>query len=244
MWSMANSFIEVSNVVDPHLRRWMLFVDGENFTIRAKKLASVKGVALHEGREFLRDVFVWMPGVSPTSALTNTDYAPLKVQPNAIRSHYYTCITGDDAKVLSVRRALRSLGFHPEVFKKQKDQSKAKGVDIALSKDFLSHAFLGNYDVAVLVAGDGDYVPLIAEVKRLGKVVYVAFFEESGLSPELRLARRTIILTWASCFSIDGKNRIKRKDSRRRFTLLKRRSKHETKHGSNFDHPLREFGTA
>jgi hypothetical protein len=180
--------IELSKAVDPHLRRWMLFVDGENFTIRAQKLASDNGVALHAGPEFLPDVFVWMPGVRPTAALTNTAYAPLKVQPNAIRSHYYTCVTGDDAKVLSVRQALRSLGFHPEVFKKQKDQPKAKGVDIALSKDFLSHAFLGNYDVAVLIAGDGDYVPLIAEVKRLGKVVYLAFFEECGLSPDLRLA--------------------------------------------------------
>ena len=42
-----------------------------------------------------------------------------------------------------------------------------------------------NYDVAVLLAGDGA---LILELKRLGKVVYVAFFLASGLSPELRLA--------------------------------------------------------
>ena len=39
--------------------------------------------------------------------------------------------------------------------------------------------------VAVLVAGDGDYVPLITEVKRLGKVVYVVFFNDYGLSTEL-----------------------------------------------------------
>jgi uncharacterized LabA/DUF88 family protein len=51
----------------------------------------------------------------------------------------------------------------------------------------LSHAFLDNYDVAVLVAGDGDYLPLVREVQRLGKRVYVAFFESSGLNPELSL---------------------------------------------------------
>jgi len=61
-------------------------------------------------------------------------------------------------------------------------------VDIALAKDFLSHAFLDNYDVAVLVAGDGNYVPLIIEVKRLGKVVYVVFFHDFGLSTELHSA--------------------------------------------------------
>jgi uncharacterized LabA/DUF88 family protein len=74
------------------------------------------------------------------------------------------------------------------VFKKVRAEEKAKGVDIALAKDFLSHAFLHNYDVAVLVAGDSDYVPLINEVKRLGKVVYVVFFQNYGLSPELHLA--------------------------------------------------------
>jgi uncharacterized LabA/DUF88 family protein len=62
-------------------------------------------------------------------------------------------------------------------------------VDIALTKGMLSHAFLGNYQAAVLVAGDGDYVPLVQEVKRLGKRVTVAFFvgEAYGLNPELRL---------------------------------------------------------
>ena len=44
---------------------------------------------------------------------------------------------------------------------------RAKGVDIALTKDLLSHAFLDNYDAVVLVAGDGDYVPVVEELKRL-----------------------------------------------------------------------------
>jgi uncharacterized LabA/DUF88 family protein len=52
----------------------------------------------------------------------------------------------------------------------------------------LSHCFLGNYDVAVLFAGDGDYVPLVNEVKRMGKVVYLAFFEQRCLSDKLALA--------------------------------------------------------
>jgi uncharacterized LabA/DUF88 family protein len=88
------------------------------------------------------------------------------VQDHAIRANYYTSLTGNDLKILSVKQALRALGFHPEVFKKVRREEKAKGVDIALVKDFLSHAFLDNYDVAVLVAGDWDYVPLITEVKR------------------------------------------------------------------------------
>jgi uncharacterized LabA/DUF88 family protein len=185
---MVNSFIQVSNPIDPHLRRWMLFVDGENLTMRAQKLANDKGVRLQEGAEFRKNIFIWMPGIKATVALTNTAVSPMKVEDHAIRAYYYTSLTGDEPLVLSVKQALRSLGFHPEVFKKVRPNEKAKGVDIALAKDFLSHAFLNNYDVAVLVAGDGDYVPLITEVKRLGKVVYIVFFRNYGLSTELHLA--------------------------------------------------------
>ena len=74
------------------------------------------------------------------------------------------------------------------MFRKTRQEEKAKGVDIALAKDFLSHAFLNNYDVALLFAGDGDYIPLVEEVKRLGKIVCVVFFSEFGLNPELRIA--------------------------------------------------------
>jgi uncharacterized LabA/DUF88 family protein len=185
---MAHSFIEIHKPVDPHLRRWMLFVDGENLTIRAQKLADNVAVHLQEGAEYRKDIFVWMPGIKPTIALTNTHDSPIKVQDHAIRAYYYTSLAGDEPLILSIKQALRALGFHPEVFKKVRAQEKAKGVDIALAKDFLSHAFLDNYDVAVLVAGDGDYVPLLTEVKRLGKVVYVVFFHHYGLSTELHLA--------------------------------------------------------
>ena len=81
---------------------------------------------------------------------------------------------------------LWTLGFQAEVFKRNKERD-SKGVDIALTKDMLTHAFFDHCDVAVLMSGDGDYVPLVKEVKRLGKVVCVGAFSESGLNPELKL---------------------------------------------------------
>lgn len=176
---------------DPHLRRWMLFVDGENLTIRAQEWAKAKDFRLTEGKYYLPNVFVWMPGVKANVALINkTEDVPLEVQPYPIRSYYYTSVVGDEQKLLAVRRALWELGFHPEVFKKTRQVQKAKGVDIALAKDFLSNAYNHNYDVAVLMAGDGDYIPLVKEVKRLGKVVYVVFFRDKGfgLSEALELS--------------------------------------------------------
>ena len=65
--------------------------------------------------------------------------------------------------------------------------------EIALTTDMLSHGYRTNYDVAVLFAGDGDYVPLVEEVKRLGKVVYIMFLQGSGVNNELRLASDTFL---------------------------------------------------
>jgi uncharacterized LabA/DUF88 family protein len=173
--------------IDPYLRRWMLFVDGENFTIRAQDLAQKKQIALIQGDFYLEDVFVWLPKVEATDAIIYSAAQP-RIQGHAIRSHFYTSAEGDGDRITTIRECLWKLKFHPEVFKKTRRDQKAKGVDIALSRDMLTHAFFNNYDVAILISGDGDYVPLVSEVKRLGKVVYVAFFEDSGLNPELRLS--------------------------------------------------------
>jgi len=51
-----------------------------------------------------------------------------------------------------------------------------KGIDVKLATDLLNHAFRGNYDVAILVSGDNDFVDALQAVKDLGKNVEVALF--------------------------------------------------------------------
>jgi uncharacterized LabA/DUF88 family protein len=170
---------------NPDFFKWMLFVDGENLTIQAEKLT--QGISLREGTHYTPEVFVWMPTFSARENIYSG--AGLPIYGDAIRSHYYTSCVGDDQKLFKIKENLRGLGFHPGVFKKPQGRAKSKGVDITLTKDMLSHAFLNNYQIAVLIAGDADYVPLVQEVQRLGKIVYVAFFseEQAGLSRELRV---------------------------------------------------------
>jgi uncharacterized LabA/DUF88 family protein len=168
----------------PFMKRWMLFVDGENLTIRAQEIAREKGIDLIPSEYYHPDVFIWAPLLTPMEVFGGRTV--FKEQP--IRSFYYTSVIGDEKRIQKIKNSLWGIGFHPEVFKKSKKKDKAKGVDIALTKDMLSHAFLNNYDIAVIVAGDGDYVPLIQEVKRIGKIVYVAFFMQSGLSTELQIS--------------------------------------------------------
>ena len=185
---MALSSIRVPS--DPHLRRWMMFIDGENFCIRGQEFAAKNQLELKEGPAYLRDTFLWFPDRQGTLVLTNTKTVPLEVQKHAIRAFYYTSVVGDDDKLRKVREALHEMGFSPQVFKKSDKNKKSKGVDIALATDMLSNAYNNNFDVAVLVAGDGDYIPLISEIKRLGKVVYIVFFldRQYGTNPDLLLA--------------------------------------------------------
>ena len=110
--------------------------------------------------------------------------------------------------VTATKLALRELGFEPRLFPRRRDKSKladvppgderdevlarwkSKAVDLALATDVLTLAGEGRYEVAVIFAGDGDYVPVVEAVKRLGRHVVVGFFagKGHGLSDDLRIA--------------------------------------------------------
>jgi len=164
----------------------MAFVDGENLTIQAQKVFEQKALSVAEGPRYQRNKFIWFAGQRADVSFSLFDQI---VRDGArVRSLYYTSAVGSDELLEQTRASLWEIGFEPNVFRKTRQDQKAKGVDIALTKDMLAHAFRQNYDVAVLVAGDGDYVPLVEEVKRLGKRVCILFFGQFGLSPSLKLA--------------------------------------------------------
>ncbi|MFC1901238.1 NYN domain-containing protein [Chloroflexota bacterium] len=68
-----------------------------------------------------------------------------------------------------------------------------KGVDIMLTTDLLTHSYKNNYDVAILVAGDSDYVGALQAVKDNGKNVEVALFGKERTSRPLREVADKII---------------------------------------------------
>jgi uncharacterized LabA/DUF88 family protein len=103
---------------------------------------------------------------------------------DVVRSFYYTSTRGDGLKIEEVERQLKQMGFQaPRVFSKSKSRG-SKRVDISLATDMLTHAFRKNFDFAILVAGDEDYVPLVQAVMSEGLRVIVWFIED-GLSPIL-----------------------------------------------------------
>ena len=51
---------------------------------------------------------------------------------------------------------------------------RQKGVDVLLAVDMLSASSRDLFDVAILVTGDADFVPLVREVRRYGITAVVA----------------------------------------------------------------------
>ena len=127
----------------------------------------------------------------------------------ADRAYYYTSMPYENATVVTATRlALREIGFEPKMFPRRREKSKvaelppgderddalarwkSKAVDLALATDVLTLAGEGRYEVAVLFAGDADYVPVVEAVKRLGRHVVLGFFagKGHGLSDDLRIS--------------------------------------------------------
>jgi uncharacterized LabA/DUF88 family protein len=72
---------------------------------------------------------------------------------------------------------VRAGSIRYDLFRQQFGQEK--GVDVKLATDILKLNDI--YDVAVIVSGDGDYVPAVQVVKDWGKhIVNVSFLKKAG----------------------------------------------------------------
>src|SRR5437868_7292942 len=89
------------------LRSWMLFVDGENLTIRAQELAKTCDVNLVEGKYFRRDCFMWLPNQSSLLNIPAGNHSHL-IQFGQ-RAYYYTSAVGSDDVLEGIKRRLWSL---------------------------------------------------------------------------------------------------------------------------------------
>jgi hypothetical protein len=137
-------------------RRGMLFVDGENMAIRGSRVASHHAVTLTQGPKYMKDVFIWLPGLSATHVIAQPKKGN-QLEKFAIRAHYYTSLVGDDNKLNDVKVCLRKIGFNARVFKKDHKTRNRKAWTSA--NQICWSTFHDNYDVAVLITGDGDYAP-------------------------------------------------------------------------------------
>lgn len=121
--------------------------------------------------------------------------------PNAFmgRVAYYDAVPDDEQNRREDTEAYwRAIEVLPDVhlgfgaLRGLKRTMRQKGVDTLMAVDMLVGAFSGLFDIAVIVAGDADFVPVVEELKRRGVMVTVAGFPDSISQDLLRAADRFV----------------------------------------------------
>lgn len=109
-----------------------------------------------------------------------------RIKGEVIRTYYYDAIVDEREKEkrqeqTSFFSRIRNVPFCTvrlgRLIKTEQDY-RQKGVDILMAIDMLTKAYANHYEIAILFAGDGDFVDLVEAVKDAGKRVYGAYFEE------------------------------------------------------------------
>lgn len=85
-------------------RSWMMFVDGENLTIRAQEYAKNQRLEIPEGEYHKKNTFVWLPNQHASSKF----FGQVFLADASTRSYYYTSLVGDGQALTRVRN--ESLG--------------------------------------------------------------------------------------------------------------------------------------
>lgn len=145
-------------------------------------------------------------GLAESGPVQTWAFDPTK-HPNALlaRISYYDALPNDTAqknseleeywKAIEVLDDVH-LGFG--ALKGLKRKVRQKGVDALVAVDMLVGAFSELFDIAILVAGDADFVPVVEEVKRRGVMVAIAGSKTSVADDLRRAADRFIEVTKAS----------------------------------------------
>ncbi|MDZ8241574.1 MAG: NYN domain-containing protein [Nostoc sp. ChiQUE01a] len=178
----------------PH-RKVMLFIDGENLVCRYQAMITQGSVPKQPEIHFHdKDIYIWTPLKNFTE---ESEY-----HNEIIRAYYYTSVIGDENKLHNVFESLKKIQIvaakpqtlYPVIFKKARKEIKAKGVDIQMTVDILSHVYQNNVDTVCLLSGDGDYLPVIKEIISKGKRILIGAFSNGLHSSLIQLADAVINL--------------------------------------------------
>lgn len=161
--------------------RVCVFIDGGNFYKSCQRnLGGRTDVNLSSLATFL---------VGPTRELVRTYYYTARLPADADRvkrqnqEKFFSALTRAPYLELRLGKMVRREDECRDCHAKHQ-RWQEKGVDMRIGVDMLALASKGNYDVAILVSGDGDLREAVQAVKDLGKHVELATFAV-GRSDEL-----------------------------------------------------------
>lgn len=166
----------------PSYRRVMYFIDGEYLKRSFQDLNNSVNID-YKNLPYL---------------LNNKFFVSSSIQGEIVRVYYYDaqCEPGEEdyEDQLEFFNKLDNVNYYETrraslVRKgKNKGRREQKGVDVLISVDMMSKAYEDHYDIAIVIMGDRDFLPLIKSVKNLtGKRVFGVVFEGT-YSSELALA--------------------------------------------------------
>jgi uncharacterized protein (TIGR00288 family) len=130
-------------------------------------------------------VFLDNPNIFIGSQRNNEEYDPAKMieiaKQHGSITHALVYIrlspheTGTEGWITKYRK----LGFEPRFVIDYNHDNESKDVDTYLVADALETAYTTNTDVFVIASGDGDYVPLVNQLRKLGKKTVIVAHEDS-----------------------------------------------------------------
>ena len=163
----------------------------------------LRSVAMNEVEPTLEN-----PWLDPWRAITESH----RVTPHSDRErvlgtldrlNYYDAEDADAPEAEAIRRYFNAVEQLPdcsvrtgEVRMGRRGRGRGreqKGVDVLLAVEMLTDAHAQNFTDAFLLAGDADFVPLVDEVRRLGRRVFVVAHTRS-LSQALAEAADRVVL--------------------------------------------------
>ena len=166
----------------PVSQKAMAFVDGSNLLIEVGKILGAKLRSDLPSQEHLS-----LAAQTVTKTLREQVVDGPAGPHRIVRRYWFGSVQGSEECLAERQAWLREHGYEGVLFHKRKGRVE-KGVDLAVAREMLMHGFNKNYNTAVLVAGDADYLGLVHDLKRLGVLVVLAFYESTSLSAKLRLA--------------------------------------------------------
>ena len=187
------------------MMKTMVFVDFQNFSINMNKYYTteklekplieysklsrmlVKKVELDNAE--LMKTFVF--GYKPVQELLQLPqyYKTYQWLTNLNKAPYIEVIEGE--QVIRKRNKNTEININdPSTY-----ITEEKGTDINIAVNMISKAYTNAYDIAILVSGDTDYVPVIKQLHNLGKIVILATLPNQNISKYKGLYDQQIVIS-------------------------------------------------
>lgn len=162
--------------------RVSIFIDGSNLYHSLKEL------------EIKVDFEKLIKELSKDRILTNAFYyiAPLDITLNEEKYWKHQKFLAELEKISGFKVILCTLKKYPK--ENGTFGFEVKGDDVYLTNDLLIGAYENLYDVAILVSGDEDFIPVINTLKRLNKKTENVFFMPTSSKKLRKLCDKTINL--------------------------------------------------